>query len=258
MLLGLLGSAAAAFGEVSIGDTHNEVLAELGEPTGFIETNGKEAYSFDRGHVIFRDGRVVSHTIVSEEEAQERRETAERQRQERLEEGLALRDRMHDNEELAAKPARDRLAFWEVFRQKYPDVDVSFEHSVAARQVKAEEQDAMRERETRLAEAEKMAELAREQQAQVYDPYVRSGFPLVFGDPFSTDRKPIDKDKTKVVPPFQVRQPAPLPPTPREQAMPLQSPESLGQPGFQQRGFHQRDFQHRGFQQRSHFHQGKR
>lgn len=227
----IFGSGTATLAQVAVGDTREEVLEALGEPTGYVEVNGKEAYSFARGHVILRDGEVVSHAIISEEEAQNRLEATERRREERLEEGLAIRDRMQADEDLAAAPPRERLAFWEVFHQRYPEIDVTFEHSLAAREVKAEEQDEVRDLELRLVEAERMAVLAEEHQPQVTPQYYGSGFPLFFDDFHSSFRFKDHRFKTDSgrARQFQVREPAPMPPTARERAMPLQSyPQAFG------------------------------
>ncbi len=222
------GSLATSHGDVAVGDTRETVMETLGEPEGKVEATGQEALSYDRGHVILRNGRVVSHSIVSEEEAQNRRAASDTAREERREEGLALRERILEDPEFAESP-RDRLAYLEVFRQRYPDVDVGFEHAVAARQVEAEEQRELRELELRFVEAEKMAELAEEQYAKAPG-YVGSGFPLLFGDQFHPGFSPKGKFVTDPAPGlrFQIREPTPLPPTGREQAMPLQSPQVYG------------------------------
>lgn len=230
VLFGIAAGTGQVGAEIEVGDTEAQVRQELGEPAGTVAMNGQVAYSFDRGHVVLRDGRVVSHSIVSEAEAQQLREAEEQRRQQRMEEGSALRDRMKEDASFANASARERLAFWEVFRTKYPEVDVSFERSVAARQVLAQEQEASRELQGRLIEAEKMAELA-DQREPAHPAYYRTGFPLIF-DPFGA-RVP-DKDGFrhgfKSDPGFPVQHEKFVRPSIREQNMPLQSAPSFMQP----------------------------
>lgn len=153
----MLSAASAA---VAPGDTREDVIAILGKPSGYIGSERFEILYFDRGEVVLRDGIVQSHTIVSQEEAEQKRAALEMERQDyqqrrqearerRLAEGRAIRDRKTADPEFAAMEPSARLAFWQVFRQKYPEVDIDFEYSVAAQQA-------------RLAHSERMAELERE------------------------------------------------------------------------------------------------
>lgn len=226
-----------ASAQVKVGDTRESVFDALGEPTGHADSNGMAAYTFDRGRVVMRDGRVVSHDIVSAEEAQSEREERERQREARVEEGRDLRDRMMGDRAFREWSARERLAFWEAFRQRYPEVETGLDHAMADQQVQMEEQQQVREMELRVAEAEKKAELAQKHsQPQAQQAY-GSGWPLVFTDTFQPFagadrfarakdlRRRFGDDPHRLTTP--VRQPAPDPPTARERFMPLQQ---YGQP----------------------------
>ncbi len=149
-------------GDISVGDRRFEVLETLGEPKGFIGSDDFQIYYFERGEVTFRNGVVKSHTIVSAEEAASRQAAIEREREQqqrrkseardrRIEEGLAIRDEAIIDPQFNTRPATARLAFWNVFRQKYPEVDVDLHHSVTYQ-------------EARLEQAERLAEVERERQ----------------------------------------------------------------------------------------------
>lgn len=153
--------------DVSVGDRYFEVVEALGEPTGYIGSDDFQIYYFERGEVTFRDGVVESHSILPEEEALRRREDVAREREERQEreqearrnriaEGLAIKEEKTSDPTFNARPASARLAFWRVFRQKYPNVDIDLEYSLAYQEARIEraEQMAEAERDRRLNELE--------------------------------------------------------------------------------------------------------
>lgn len=151
---------------ITEGATREEVRAELGEPNGYIGSNGHEVYYFDRGDVVFRDGRVSSHTIVSEEEAEERRERTARRhaelRRERDErraarraEGLAVKEEHVGDPAFNDLPPRARLAFWETFQHRYPEVDVDLHLAVTREEVREYQAELQRDRRRAEIEAEK-------------------------------------------------------------------------------------------------------
>lgn len=215
-VLAMFGIFSTASAEVAVGDSKKSVIDSLGEPTGQAAMNGVEAYTFERGRVLFRNGRVSSYTIVSEEEAESQRESAERQREERLEEGRELRDEKVNDEAFAESSPRERLAFWEAFRQKYPEVDVGLEGVVAARQVEMQQRQEVRDLELRALEAKAMADVP-EKAAPSAAPYYGAGFPLVFTDPLQRTGV-----KGKVDLRFDERRTLMPRTTPRERALPLQ------------------------------------
>ena len=61
-------AAAAQSEEVDIGDTRDEVTKALGKPQGNAVFRDIEVLYFKRGQVDIKDDKVVSHTILSEEE----------------------------------------------------------------------------------------------------------------------------------------------------------------------------------------------
>jgi hypothetical protein len=205
----LIGSEAAA--QISVGDTRQEVMEQLGQPTGYIGSDSFQILYFDRGEVVLRDGRVKSHTLVSPEVAErqradreawhaqreeQRRLAAERraeERRERIAEGSAIRDQRRADPQFTALPASARLSFWQVFRQKYPEVDVDLDYTVALQETRLiqAEQTAQLERERRIQDlerrvqdAENQARLAERQAAQArsyhhyYSPPVRYHYPV--------------------------------------------------------------------------------
>ncbi|MEX2381616.1 MAG: hypothetical protein WD490_04480 [Opitutales bacterium] len=169
LILGLwMGTGISAVqAEIAVGDRYFEVIEDLGDPNGHIGSDDFQIYYFDRGEVTFRNGVVESYSIVSEEEATRQQELAAREREEqrqreqeareeRIAEGRAIRDEKISDPVFNARPASARLAFWQVFRQKYPEVDVDLLYSVAAQEARIEqaEQLAEAERERRLDELE--------------------------------------------------------------------------------------------------------
>lgn len=157
-----IASSTAVQGDVFVGDREVEVLEALGQPNGSMGSQDLQVYFYDRGEVFLRDGIVESHTILSQEEAQQRRQEAARKREERLEkerkekeeriaEGRGIRDAKVADEHFNSLSPTARLAFWKAFREKYPEVDVDLEYSVAYQ-------------EARLEKAERMAEAKRERQ----------------------------------------------------------------------------------------------
>lgn len=149
------GGLTSVRAEVSVGDTPQEVLQTLGEPSGYIVSEDFQIYYFDRGSVIFRDGVVESHSIVSKTQAARRREARQQEQeayqQEKArerEEARALREQMRGDPDFNALPPSARLAFWQIFQQKFPEIDVDLDYSVALQEArlaqagKIEEQDA--------------------------------------------------------------------------------------------------------------------
>jgi len=255
----------SAFGEVSVGDTREQVIETLGQPKGYIGSASHQVYYFDRGEVIFRNGLVQSHTLVSQAEAERQdarraeylaardaaREAEQQRRaearEERIAQGTEIRDQRRNDPMFAALPPAERLAFWQVFRQRYPEVDVDFELAVAmqqARAVHAEQQaelareQRLRELEQRVVEAENQARLAEREAQRVrdrryYDGYYGYGYPVVRHYPViirpcpTTGKQQPPKSPTgnvitevrqvheKIVPPA----PTPMPPPSRQFAM---------------------------------------
>lgn len=163
-----------------------EVTAVLGEPLGSLGSDTFRIYHFDRGEVVFRDGQLVSHSLVSEEEARARREEAaehrerlraerEERRAQRYADGEEIKERHLSDPAFSELSPRVRVAFWQRFQRKYPDNDVGLYLTLAREEVReadrlrrAEEE---RERrimaaEARIAEAEARARQAEARAAQ--------------------------------------------------------------------------------------------
>lgn len=121
---------------VSRGDTVAEVVARLGRPRGAIERKNRISYTYDRGMVHFVDGRVVSAFLVTPEEAEQRRLAQERateaarrqtelQRERLTAEGRIELRKQQDDPAFNARPAAERVAYWENFQRRYPFTDVN-------------------------------------------------------------------------------------------------------------------------------------
>ncbi|HLS28816.1 MAG TPA: hypothetical protein VK041_09215 [Opitutales bacterium] len=210
------------FGQISTGDSEAEVKGALGEPQGIVEASGQTTYVFERGQVIFRNGKVISHSLISEEEAQERRKEAEKRKQEQAARANLLLDQVQQNPEFAGKTSTERKVFWDTFHQRFPEFDVDFERVVAARQILAEKEQKSHDAEALRQEALKIAALLQDNAFALSPGFYGGGLPLFFDHLFY---EPFSRNKTvkgAFDHRFHVRKPPPLPPTPRERAMPLQ------------------------------------
>ncbi len=139
---------AAAEGEIAVGDPRSHVLDVLGPPAGFLVTDDAEVFYYFRGEVALRNGIVTRHTLLPEEDARRARELEAREveeyrraeaekRERRTAEGRAIRDERLTDFEFQKLPSRVRLAFWETFRRKYPEVDVDLPHALALEEFRA-------------------------------------------------------------------------------------------------------------------------
>jgi hypothetical protein len=162
-----VGNFSGAQAGVLVGDRHFEVLEILGQPNGCVGSEHFKVCYFDRGEVVFRNGVVESHTIVSVEELERRQAAAARQQeareqrelervQARIAEGLAILEEKVSDPHFASLPAINRFTFWQAFRQMYPEINVDLEYSVAYEEARREHavQVAEMERERRLHELE--------------------------------------------------------------------------------------------------------
>lgn len=141
----LLLSVPRTVSAAMVGDTKDAVLAELGQPDGYLGTATREVFTYERGHVELADGIVISAELISEEEAVRRRlkreaeEAArlerERERRERLRtEGTDIRLRRLADSDFMTASAAQRLAFWQQFRKHYPMVQLGDEYGAALRE----------------------------------------------------------------------------------------------------------------------------
>lgn len=193
-LLLLFSFAATAGAEIQVGTARAEVVQILGEPTGHIGSNAFQIYYFERGEVVFRNGLVESHSVISQAEldqkiadrekrreekaaarvileerrAEERAILAERRAEERaarIVEGTEIRDQRRADPVFSTSDASTRLAFWQAFRRKYPEVDATFEYSVALQEVNLAEnaKQAEYERQVRIVDLERRVEQAEQQ-----------------------------------------------------------------------------------------------
>ena len=132
LLLTAVLSVAAAADEIGQGDSTERVRQVLGEPKGYIRSGDKEMMLFDRGTVIVRGGEVTEASILSEEEAAEKRRqrrirharavAEQRERRKSLiEEGREIRESKLNDPSFLASPPGKQLEFWKSFGRKYPD-----------------------------------------------------------------------------------------------------------------------------------------
>ncbi|MEI6166946.1 MAG: hypothetical protein WCS52_07105 [bacterium] len=144
---GLVMGAGAE--EIKVGDTVEVVVKELGKPQGRITSGAYDLYIYPRGKVEFKNGTVTTVELVTEEEATSRRleleqrrleaeqRTQEAQDRRRLEGNKVLAERLADTA-FRAQSAGDQLAYWDVFRKQYPEIDIGTLYANLARQSQAD------------------------------------------------------------------------------------------------------------------------
>jgi hypothetical protein len=171
--LWLCGALAGWAAEVEVGDTEAMVREALGPPMEYVRIGEESLLTYDRGKVELRDGKVTAVALVSAEEAramrlQRKQEQNERtavlaeQRRERISAGTALKERKLADPAFLAAPGSEQVAFWNGFRQSYPEVDIAAEYAQALARWQ-QEQDAAEQRERvaalerRVAAAEQRA-----------------------------------------------------------------------------------------------------
>jgi len=127
----LLPTTVAA---IEIGDTKEQVLRELGEPTAFSDLGGKALMMYPRGKVVLVDGKVSSTTILSDEAYQKKQAAAlaarqkragamEAERKARIQEGQAMLANLKTNETFLASSPLRRVEILESFQERYPEVN---------------------------------------------------------------------------------------------------------------------------------------
>ncbi len=180
-LLLTAGTALAdATDMVRVGDSLETVRAVLGRPDSFIGIGSRQVLHYERGKVELYDDRVVDVDLVSAEEAEARRLRREEEQfrlaQQLLErrlaqeaEGRALRDRQLTDTAFLGSPPSRRIAFWQDFARRYPDVALPPDYDQALREYRLERETArtqqledarLRSLEARVQEAELRAALA--------------------------------------------------------------------------------------------------
>ena len=195
----LAGGSWPAFGqEIKVGDTTARVRETLGQPAGYIQCADSELFLYDRGRLEARNGIVTSVDLISAEQAQLSRE----QSQYRRAEGQRILAQRQADPAFLAQPASQQVAFWEVFRSQYPEVDVEAPYVAALqRQQKDLDDAALKQKvadlEQQVAAAQDSARLAQSQTAeyQTPAPYVSSvpafTYPTVYTYPYLNTCSPL-------------------------------------------------------------------
>ena len=190
--------------DIQIGDPRERVLDRLGDPVGRVVIRGREWMTYPRGQITLTEGRVTAVDLASEEEVRIGQEKAAQDREareaaavaaraRRITEGTALLERARADEAFAGSPASTRLAYWQQFSRRFPEVDVSLELTTALGEMRRDE-DVRREAaqaaaerhalQLRVADAEARAAEAeresRQRDRQVYlsTPYYNGGYPV--------------------------------------------------------------------------------
>ena len=153
LLVSALSRLVADEVQLRKGDDKEKIRELLGEPNGFMESKRHGVYYYDRGEVHTRDGKVTIIDLIRPEELEIRRNKAEEERALRKAEGEEVLAEILEDDFFPLIDAADRVAFWERFHVKYPEVDIGIPYTKARLQ-------AEREAEERR-EAERLARLER-------------------------------------------------------------------------------------------------
>jgi hypothetical protein len=163
--------------DLRVGDSRDQVIALLGEPTARIAMQKREWLTYDRGQVVVVDGLVNQIDLISAEahaerlaqearRAQERQQRAEELVVRRTAEGAERREKTLQDVRFASSSGTARLAYWQTFASRYPETDVSLELANAmadarveetARRAEVEQQRRVEALEQRVAVAENRA-----------------------------------------------------------------------------------------------------
>ncbi len=175
LFAGLVTIAVGAHAGVSVGDAHDDVISRLGAPDGYIKTETVSWLYYERGTVKLQDGRVIDVELQSPEQWARQRER-EREAQARLQaeraewhaarlrQGWELKQVRQSDPRFLAAPASEQVAFWRVFRSRYPEIAVHEEYALALERYQVEQERALREREQerRIRELEERVRRAEE------------------------------------------------------------------------------------------------
>jgi hypothetical protein len=204
VLLMTFGAAQAS--EVIVGESLEDVIADRGQPRGFIRSGGYLLLDYEHGKVELRDDKVVRAELLTDEELAAYREhmakrnlaaarAAAARRAALIAEGTKVRNDKLADPGFMASPASDQVAFWRWFRQKYPAVDVGGEYAVVLQKYEAELAEQSREAarrqeiaelEARAADAERAAADAQREAeiARAYGYYYSSySYPVCYVKP---------------------------------------------------------------------------
>lgn len=184
--LRLLAEGMKAEPEVRPGLTRAEVVELLGEPRGLIESGEVVWLFYDRGQVRLRADRVVEASLVSSAEVAAREEAREAERERRREAGEVLLARALADPGFLARPASERVRFWQNFRQRHPEINVNDPYLAALEEARVDAENARQERritdlERRVREAEEQAwraEIAAERARRDPVPRISYRYPL--------------------------------------------------------------------------------
>lgn len=190
--------------EVLVGESLDEVMAEMGQPRGFIRSGTYLLLDYEHGKVELKEGKVVRAELMTDEQLAAHRDlmakrniaaakAAASRRAALIIEGTRIRNEKLADPAFMSLPASEQVAYWRWFRQAYPVVDVGGEYAVALQRYETElavqSREAARAREIaaledRVAEAERAAADAQweAQQAWTYR-YYYTAYPSCYVKP---------------------------------------------------------------------------
>lgn len=154
-----------------VGASKSEIQTALGEPIGRISYNDKVILLYPQGDITLRNDRASQVDIKPEsvylaEQAHLEKERGKwalqqaRLSEKRAIEGEKLKSAKLKSADFAALPAKNRANYWQSFKNRYPEVDVTEELSDAMDSYQLEVAEIRRQQElndlkSKIAEAEK-------------------------------------------------------------------------------------------------------
>lgn len=140
-----IGAGSALAQSVQMGDTEAQVRDVLGKPKGCLVSENVTMLSYPHGIVTLVDGQVTTNTLVSAADAKQKSEqrsqaeaarkaAAQAEREKRQAAGMAELQRLQGDASFTNRPPSERLAEWERFHNKYPEVGADQELSAVRKE----------------------------------------------------------------------------------------------------------------------------
>ena len=138
LCLTVLSAGVSFAADPKQGDTRDQVLDSLGQPSGKMMLVPQEILYFDRGTVELTDGKVTKVKLVSQADAEARiakqkaeteaaAQQAAEQKQKLIEQGRQEKSTTLANTFFCSQTGAQQLAYWEDFSKRFPDVPVADE-----------------------------------------------------------------------------------------------------------------------------------
>jgi len=147
--------APAVAHAVALDQSREEVIAELGAPSGELTLGDQTTLVYPQGEVKLSRGKVIAHALMEEATLAERQAARDLRLARREAEGRELLNGLHAEEAFQQRPPAEKLRFWQQFAARYPMISVQAKITAA----QAEMEMVRRAREAEQANEARLAEL---------------------------------------------------------------------------------------------------